>query len=313
MFNSISVVSTLYYSAPHLEEFCQRIVSQIIKLGFINYEIILVNDGSPDKSGQIANEIADNDSNVSVIHLSRNFGQYNAVFAGLSKARYEIVFVLDCDLEEMPENLEQFYHKLIENPDYDVIYGVVGSRKGGLVKKVFGNVFSSFFDLINDFNIPKDQAWIRLMRKQYVDSLLKFNETETFPAGLFFITGYNQQPLLIQKKYKGYTTYNLSKRLTSGLNAIVSFSSKPLVFIGIFGFIISFAALISLIFLLLLHLYGVNFQLGWLSVVGSIWLVGGIIIFCIGIIGLYISKIFNQIKNRPLFIIKNIYEKELHR
>jgi len=313
MVNSISIVTTLYFSASHLEEFYQRIIAQINKLGFINYEIILVNDGSADQSGAIANEIANKDANVSVVHLSRNFGQYNAVFAGLSKAKHDIVFILDCDLEEMPENLEPFYKKLIEDNDNDVVYGVVRTREGGVVKKIFGNLFSSFFDLINDFNIPKDQAWIRLMKKDYVDSLLKFNEAETFPAGLFYITGYKQLPIYIEKIYKGYTTYTLSKRLISGMNAIVSFSSKPLVFIGIFGLIISFSALLSLLVFLFLHLYGINFQLGWLSIISSIWLVGGIIIFCIGIIGLYISKIFNQIKKRPLFIIKNIHEKELHR
>jgi putative glycosyltransferase len=145
------------------------------------------------------------------------------------------------------------------------------------------------------------------MKLEYVKSLLKFSEVDTFPAGLFYLTGYNQVGVEITKEYKGYSTYSASKRFTAAFNAIISFSSKPLIYICLTGLLIFLLAFVGLCILIGMHLIGFRFQVGWLSVIASIWIVGGLIIFCIGVIGLYISRVFNQVKNRPLYLIKSIY------
>jgi putative glycosyltransferase len=307
----ISIVTSLYYSSEFIDEFYERILSQVKKLG-LTYEILFVNDGSPDDSGSKAERIAQKDEFVRVIHLSRNFGQYPALFAGFGNVNGNYIFVLDCDLEEEPELLELFYSKINLQNEIDVVYGSVIKRHGGIVKSKLGNAFTNFFDFLSEKNVPKNQAWIRLMKLNYVKSLLKFSEVDTFPAGLFYLTGFNQIGIEISKKYKGYSTYSAEKRFLAAFNAIISFSSKPLIYICFLGLLIFLIAFLGLCLLFIMYFIGHRFQVGWFSVIASIWVVGGLIIFCIGVIGLYISRIFNQVKNRPLYLIKSIYEGKKH-
>lgn len=303
--NKISIVTSLYKSAPYIKEFYDRHIACVTKLA-VDYEFVFVNDGSPDNSSDIVNRIIENDKRVRLVNLSRNFGQYPAMFAGMSVATGDYVCALDCDLEEDPENIIPMYEKLKQNASIDVVYTVIDKRSGGFVKGFLGELFFIFMDQLSEVNIPRNQGWQRLMSKKYVESLLQYKEVETLPAGLMVLAGFNQVPFKITKTYKGSTSYTLKKRLRFAFNSLFAFSSKPLIFIGISGLLITTIAFLTIVIALLKKFFYTNYQSGWISIIASIWFIGGLILSSIGIVGIYISKIFNQIKNRPLYIIKSI-------
>lgn len=305
---SISVVTSLYYSQKHILEFYSRAKAAIEKLN-LNYEFIFVDDGSPDNSGEQVKRLIARDKQIKLIELSRNFGQHAAMFAGLAHATGDLVYASDCDLEEAPELIIDFYKTLINTDELDVVFGVVKERKGGFFRRKLGQFFFYILHLLTEYNIPQNQSWARLMKKHYVKSLLRFQETETFAAGLMHITGFKQKVLPIDKHYKGSTTYTPFKRLSVALTAIASFSSKPLIYISALGLIIFISAFVFIAYIIIGKTFFTDFQAGWSSLIASIWCVGGLIIFCIGVIGFYIAKVFNQVKSRPLYIVRAIHKK----
>jgi putative glycosyltransferase len=300
----ISIVTSLYNSSKFVRVFYEE-YSKILIKNQISYEFIFVDDGSPDNSSSIVIDICKEDKNVKLIMLSKNFGQHNAIYAGLDYSKFEFVYVCDVDLEDNPQNLSMMI-KEFDNEDLDVVYTVFQKRKGGFVRGKLGGVFYKIFSILTDQGIEKNQSWQRLMRRNYVDSFLRFVENDPYTAGLMYLNGFNQKYLIVERDYKGYTSYNFSKRLTHGVNAIISFSSKPLIFISIVGFLISLISFLLIFYIIFQKMYNINYVAGWSSLILSIWLVGGIILTSIGVVGLYISKIFNQVKNRPKYIVKKI-------
>lgn len=304
----ISIVTSLYNSSSFINTFYKEYIKIVNELN-VTYEFIFVDDGSEDSSVNDVLKLIKFDNSVKLIELSRNFGQYQALYSGLSIATGDYIYICDVDLEEPPVVLIQLYQK-ITSSNLDLIYTYFTNRKGGFVRAYLGSLFYKLLNYLSDVKIKENQSWQRIMTKDYLKSLLLFKEYETLPSGLFTLNGYNQEAVLIERKYKGYTSYNPKKRINQAINGLVSFSSKPLVLISKLGFSITFITLLFLIYILIKKLFYVDFQIGWSSLFVSIWLVGGIIIFSIGVIGIYVSKIFNQTKNRPLFIIKKIHQKE---
>lgn len=302
----LSIVTTMYFSAPYLEEFYERISHSAKKITD-QYEIIFVNDGSPDTSLDIVLQILQNDEKVKIIDLSRNFGHHKAMMTGLSYACGEKVFLIDCDLEENPEWLELFYDRLIQEKDCDVVYGVQKKRKGKFSEKITGEFFHRFKNTISDINMPRNTIAARLMSKRYVKNLVQFKENELFIDGLFYLTGFNQIPVFVNKLSKGHSTYTLRKKLALFLNAVTSLSNKPLLYIAYTGFGISSFTSIYILYLIINKLFFAKPLEGWTSLIVSTWLLGGMIIFFIGLIGIYLSKIFIETKHRPYTIIREIY------
>lgn len=166
-----SIVTTLYHSASHLEEFYLRACAAVEKV-VDGYEIILVNDGSPDDSLAVALELCDRDHRVSVVDLSRNFGHHKAIMVGLSQAKGRLVFLIDCDLEEDPELLTEFFKSMADS-GADVVYGVQQRRKGSFVERVSGSLFYAIFNLLSTYPVPPNQVTARLMTHRYVTALLR--------------------------------------------------------------------------------------------------------------------------------------------
>ena len=302
----LSVVTTLYGSAAHLDEFYRR-ASAIASQVSPEYEIIFVNDGSPDQSLNMAVALHLTDPHVRVIDLSRNFGHHKAMMTGLMHARGSLVFLIDCDLEEEPELLPQFY-QVLQSRGVDVVYGVQEFRKGNWFERVSGDVFYATFNFLSDYPLPRNLASIRLMTDRYVCALVAHQERELLIAGLWVITGFEQVPFPFQKRHRGSTSYTLSRRIATLTNFITSFTSKPLVFIFYMGAFISIVASLAAIYLIF-HVMFLGAMLdGWPSLIISIWLLGGLILFSLGVIGIYLSKVFNEVKQRPYTIIREIYE-----
>jgi putative glycosyltransferase len=302
----LSVVTTLYYSEKYIDEFYNRVIKEILKITN-DYEFVFVNDGSPDNSLKKVLELRQKDNNVKVIDLSRNFGQHKAVMTGLMKSTGDYVFLLDIDLEEKPELLSLFWDEFNNNKDIDVVYGVQKERKGGIFEKLSGSLFFTLFNLFTETKIPRNSLWARLMTRRYLDSILEFKENEIVFGGVSELAGFKKLEVPVEKGSKGVTTYNLFRKINLTLNFLTGFTYKPLLLIFYFGFFISTSAFIFVVYLIFRRLF-FGYLEGWTSVIASIWLLGGIIILCLGFIGLYLSKIFIEVKNRPRTIIRKIYE-----
>lgn len=306
----LSIITSMYFSAPYLEEFMTRIRAEAEKIT-PHYEIILVNDGSPDDSLKTALSLQSNDSRIRIVDLSRNFGQHKAMMCGLRFAKGEIVFLTDCDLEEAPELLGKFNDERLK-AEADAVYGVQDTRQGSLYKRICGRLFYALLNLLNDFPIPSDLLCSRLMTRRYVDSLLMHNEREIFIAGLYVNTGYHQVQLKVTKSFKGATSYSLRKKISMAVEGVVSFSNRPLYYIFYLGIGMMILSGSASLWLIIRRIFNSHYLLGWPSLITSIWFLGGITIFCMGVIGIYLSKIFSEVKQRPTSIVRNVYEMQIN-
>lgn len=304
----ITVVTTLYYSEPYLTEFYNRtkvVLNQISK----DSEIIFVNDGSPDRCVQKVLELQRMDSTVVLIDLSRNFGHHQAIMTGLQHVSGDYIFLIDADLEEDPELLLTFFKTIQEDETIDVVYGVQNKRKGNFSERIMGSIFYKILNMLTKISYPANTLTARLMKRDYVTSVTKFEEKAIDIWAIFVLAGYNQKGVSVEKKNKGDSTYTFSKRLAMGVESITSFSHRPLYLIFFIGFIWLLISTINVIIILLKKwIFEVPIE-GWSSIMASVWLIGGITIFLIGLIGIYLSKMFLEMKGRPLSIIKTIYRK----
>jgi putative glycosyltransferase len=303
----LSVVATLYRSAPYVEEFYRR-VNDAARAVTRDYEIVLVNDGSPDESLERAVALHEGDPRVRVIDLSRNFGHHKAMMAGLAHARGGLVFLLDSDLEEDPELLGRFHGELRAS-GADVVFGVQNQRRGGLVERWSGSLFFTLFNLLTDHPLPRNLVTVRLMTRRYLDALLLHEERETVVAGLWAITGFKQVALGIDKHARAASTYNLRRKLVLLVDSVTSFSDRPLILIFYLGCLILLLSSLGATYLIIRRLFFGVLLGGWPSLIVSVWLLGGITIFCLGILGIYLSKVFIETKRRPSVVVRHVYER----
>jgi len=304
----LSIVATLYQSAEYVSEFYRRVTLVAKQLAGEDYEIILVNDGSPDHSLELAVPLTERDHHVVVVDLSRNFGHHKAMMTGLQYSCGELVYLLDSDLEEEPEYLISFARQL-ERDDCDVVYGVQEGRKGNWFERWSGQWFYVLFRTLTGLALPENVVTARLMTRRYVNALLCYKEREVFLAGIWHITGFDQRPQNVIKHSSSETSYTLGRKLTVLINSITSFSNAPLIGIFYIGIAISTLALFYITYLIINRLFFAKPLDGWTSVMASIWLIGGMIISFIGVVGIYLSKIFSETKQRPYTTVRDVYAK----
>ncbi len=305
----LSIVATLYQSAPYINEFYARSSAAARMLVGEDFEIILVNDGSPDNSLDLAVKLTEQDSHLIVVDLSRNFGHHKAMMTGLAHAKGNAVFLIDSDLEEDPEWLLSFEEQL-KQEHCDVVYGVQEYRKGDWFERWTGQWFYRLFKILTGIALSENIVTSRLMTRRYVNALLSHQEREVFLGGLWYITGFDQRSQVIKKHNTSKSTYTFRKKMSLFVNSITSFSNAPLTIIFYIGISISLFALAYIIYLVTCWLFFVKPMSGWTSVMASIWLLGGMIISFIGVIGIYLSKIFSETKQRPYTIVRQVYEQQ---
>ena len=300
----LSIVSTLYYSQDYLDEFCERCVKIALTIS-PDIEIILVNDGSPDSSLSKAISLQQRYSQITIVDLSRNFGHHKAIMTGLNYAKGDYIFLIDCDLEEAPELLDGYW-KALQEPGLDMIFGIQKFRKGGWFERISGRLFYWFFSLITSFQYPANSLTARLMTRRYVQSVLQFKEKELDIWGVFVLAGYNQKAMEVMKTSKGSTTYTLRKKIRIAIEMITTLSHRPLYLTFFFGIIFMVLSFIS-IGVVIYQKYVYNSTEGWASIIALIWFVSGVILFILGIFGIYLSKMFLEIKSRPLTVVREVY------
>jgi putative glycosyltransferase len=300
----LSVVTTLYNSQGFIEEFHRRASAAAVGISPF-YEIIFVNDGSPDDSLRRAVELSDTDDHVKVVEFSRNFGHHAAAYAAIEAASGERIFLIDSDLEESPEWVADFA-RIMDEEQADLVYGVQRKRAGGIGQKASG-LFYRLFNTLSETKIPRNVCTVRMMNKRYKSALLEMREKNLFLAGMFAWTGFKQVATPVDKKIKesrqsNYTPVRMFRLL---VDAITSFSAFPLYLAFFLGLALSSVAGLFGVYMVIRKLLVPDTVLvGYASLITSIFLVGGLIILFLGVFGIYLSKIFNEVKDRPRYMIR---------
>jgi putative glycosyltransferase len=302
----LSIVTTLFRSAAYVDEFHER-ASRVAAALTPDYEVVFVNDGSPDNAVDRAIAIFQRDTHVRVLDLSRNFGHHKAMMTGLEHARGDLVFLLDVDLEDQPEWLGEF-PRAMQSTGADAVYGVQSRRKGGLFERLSGAIFYKGFNALLEHPIPENAVTARLMTRRYINSLVRHRDREMTMAPLWALTGYRQEPVVVEKKSRGDTSYSVRRRISALVDNVTSFSNRPLVYIFYLGSTIMLISAVAAGVLIWKTEHGEVGVPGWPTLIVSIWFLGGITIFCLGVIGVYLSKIFMETKDRPYTIVRADYD-----
>ena len=298
----LSVVSPVYHGEKMLEELVKRIHAAIRPLTD-DYDIILVNDCSPDDSWRKITEICAKDKQVKGINLSRNFGQPYAITAGLSYAKGDYVAVIDCDLQNKPEDLPAMYKKALEG--YDIVSARRVVRDDTFLKRMSSLVFHKTYDFLSGFDTDKAVAEFGIYSQKVVKVYCSIPEYSRSFVELVHTLGFKKSTVdvLHDHRLEGKSSYNLHRLLTLSFNSIISNSNRPLYLAVTLGLIMSALSFLMAIYNIIAKFAGFNEVEGYTSTIFSIWFVGGIILFMMGVLGLYIGKIFDQVKGRPVFIV----------
>ena len=301
---SISIVSPVYRAAALIDDLVNRIVASINTLTE-DYEIILVNDASPDDSWKRIVTLCRSNPRIKGISLSRNFGQHYAITAGLHYAKGEWVVVMDCDLQDRPEEIPNLYKKAQEG--FDIVYARRTGRKDGLLKKSTSAFFHRVFSHLSGVKSDKTIANFGIYRKQVIEEFNKMSEqTRFFPSQIKYL-GFNDTAIDVEhcERPEGKSSYSFVKRFKLGMEVIVSNSNKPLRFAVGLGFSMSILAFLLALYNLIAKWTGVIQVPGFTTTVFSIWVVGGLLLLVMGIMGVYLGKIYDQVKGRQLYILKD--------
>lgn len=302
----ISVVIPLYKCSQSINELYERIVRTLDPLIDGCFEIIFVNDGSPENDWEIVSLYAAKDERVKGINLSRNFGQHYAITAGLDLASGNWIVIMDGDLQDQPEEIIKLYNKALSG--FDIVFGKRVNRQDSFLKKITSKLFIIIFNYLTDENFDSRVANFGIYSRQVIESTKKYQEKDRAIGWLISIVGFKRAEIDIDHSIRQYgkSTYSFSKRLNMAVAHMLSHSNKPLLLTVKGGMIISFAATAYAAWLMIRFFFWGNIVNGWTSLIVSLFFLSGIIILVIGMVGLYVGKIYDEVKKRPLFIVKEV-------
>lgn len=303
----LSFVSPVYRAEKIIPTLISRIEASAKQLTD-DYEIILVDDFSPDHSWTVLEQEAMKNERVKAIKLSRNFGQHYAITAGLSYVTGDWVVVLDCDLQDQPEEVVKLYAKAEEG--YDIVYARRQERSDSFLKKLSSTVFHKVFSYLSGQKTDKTIANFGIYNRKVIDEYNKMPEVARSFTSLIAYVGFSTTAIEVEHalRFDGKSSYSLRKLLKLTFDVIIANSNKPLRIAVKLGFSLSVISFLLAIYNLIAYLVGAIMVPGYTTTIFSIWFVGGLILFVLGIIGLYIGKIFDQVKGRQIFIV----EKEMN-
>jgi len=275
-------------------------------MDFADFEYVFIDDGSKDKTLQILRDLSQSHPNVKYISFSRNFGKEAALFAGLQAVTGDYVAVMDADLQDPPELLPKMYEHITED-DYDCVATYRSNRAGEPpIRSLFARLFYFIINKISDTQILNGARDYRLMTRQVVDSILSLGEYNRFSKGLFNWVGFNTKYIEFENvpRVAGSTKWNFWQLFLYSLDGIVAFSVKPLAISSLFGMFFCLFALLGMVFIVIRWLIFGDPVAGWASTVTIVLFVGGVQLFCTGILGWFLSKTYMEVKGRPQFIVR---------
>jgi len=298
-----SIVSPVYKAEKILPKLVERIEKSILPITQ-NFEIILVVDASPDKSWQVIQDIAKQNPRVKGILFSRNFGQHRAITAGLDYAQGEWIVVMDCDLQDQPEEIPYLYQKALEG--YEVVLARRHNRQDGFFKRVFSKLFYKTLSFLTGIKHDPTVANFGIYHKKVIDVVKGMREHIRFFPVMVYWAGFTQTKLDVEHaaREEGKSSYSFKKLLKLALDIILAYSEKPLTIIIRMGLSISFMSFLFGVITLIRYLMNKIIVPGYTSLIISVWFFSGLIIAVLGVVGLYVGKTFEGVKQRPLYVIK---------
>jgi dolichol-phosphate mannosyltransferase len=305
----ISVVIPVYMAEQVLDSLVIRLCSSLLKIDE-DFEILLIEDGSSDRSWEKIMEECRKDKRVKGIRLSRNFGQHYAITAGLDYCKGEWVVVMDCDLQERPEEIEILYKKACEG--YDIVLARRAQREDGFLKRFSSKVFYHLFDYLTDTKTDPAVGSFRILSRKVIKHLTSMREQIRFFGGMIQWLGFKTAYVDVEHsvRHSGKSSYSLTKLINLSFNAMIGFSNKPLKIFIKLGFFMSLVSLIYGFYLFLRKIViGIDVP-GWTTMIVSLYFIGGLLFMNLGILGIYIGRIFDEAKKRPLYAIDELVNYE---
>jgi putative glycosyltransferase len=296
-----SVVTTLYKSEQYLNEFHKRMTG-VLEALTDSYEIIYVDDGSPDRSMRVIQEIKQFDSKTKLLKLSRNFGHHTAILAGLEFSKGEFVFLIDSDLEEQPESLLQLYDTLLSNHELEMVYGVQERRKGGVAERISGALYYKFLNFVSNSKIEPNQMTLRVMTRKFVNALNSYQDKHFTFLQLVARVGFKSLGIKLNKKSSSKSTYSIYDRFRLALKSFTLGSTWMLSAVFVIGLSIFGIGIVITSATVIQWAVSKNLP-GWTSILCSIWILGGILMMSIGILAKYLESTLLESKNNPRFIV----------
>jgi len=300
----ISVIVPVFNEESNLIVLHERLMNAITSITN-DYEIIFVNDGSKDNSLTVLKNLASEFSQIKYIDFSKNFGHQLAVFAGLEHAKGNAIVIIDADLQDPPELIIELYNKM--QLGFDVVYAQREQRVGESWHKLLtAKLFYRFINKLSDVSIPLDTGDFRIISKKIKDIIVSMPERNKFLRGQIAWAGFNQTSVSYRRdeRYSGETNYSYSKMFAFAFDGITAFSNLPLRLATYLGFIVSLVSFFFILYTLYQKYINNNVVQGWSSLMVSILFIGGVQLICLGIIGEYLGRIMDNVKQRPLYIVR---------
>jgi dolichol-phosphate mannosyltransferase len=302
----ISVVVTVYRAERILPVLCQRLTASLAALPH-SYEIVLIDDRSPDTSWNVMRQMAATYPSIVAVRLSRNFGQHYAITAGLDIARGEWTVLMDCDLQDRPEDIPRLL--ALAEEGYDVVLARRNVRRDAFLKRMSSRLFYAVFNLLSGYRMDASVGVFRIMHRRVVDAYRSMREVSRLFGGLIEWLGFETAYLDVEhlSRYEGRSSYNIRSMTRLALDGIVSFSNRPLYLSIAIGIAMSFLSAGVGVALIVVHfLYPYIGVPGWISTIILNSFIGGLILLNLGVIGVYVGRIYDQTKGRPLYVVDRI-------
>jgi glycosyltransferase involved in cell wall biosynthesis len=300
----LSLVVPVYYEEEVILQFLKETKTVLDSLP-ITYEYVFVDDGSKDKTVEIIKEQAQLDARIKLVVFSYNHGKASAVSAAIAHATGDYLLYMDPDLQDPPIEIPRFLEEIEKG--YDLVWGIRKEKKDSLINRLFSKIFWGTLNKFTGLNIPKGIAVMRMFNRDFADEFLKYNETNRFIEGIFIDISKHWTTIEIgqRERFAGTSKFNFKRKMQLAFDAIFDFSELPLKMTVKFGMSLIGFGLLGLLILVFLKLFFINFQAGWPSIIASIIVVFGLQLFFMGIISLYIGRIYKEVKRRPLYSIKD--------
>lgn len=302
----LSIVVPCYNEEESIPVYYDAMVKEMQEMDYVDFEIIFINDGSKDKTLEIIRDLAKKDKKIRYVSFSRNFGKEAAMLAGLRASKGDFVTTMDVDLQDPPSLLPEMYKGIVEE-GYDCVATKSTSRHGySFIRKIFTSLFYKIIGSMSKTEMVAGARDYRLMTRQMVDAVLSMSEYNRYSKGIFSFVGFDTKWIEYenQERVAGTTKWNFWKLLKYAVDGIVGFSTAPLIFASYIGLLFCFIAFIMIIFIIIRTIIWSDPVAGWPSLVCIVFFVGGINLFCTGIIGEYLAKTYLETKKRPIYIVK---------
>jgi len=304
----LSVVSPVYHAEGCVEELHRRL-SEVLQSMKVDYEIIFVDDGSPDRSAEKISEIAASDAQVIALLLSRNFGQHPAITAGVSEAKGDWIVVMDCDLQDRPEDIPRLFAKAREG--HDIVFARRQKPHESWIKRTTSHAWFAILNRLTDFPVDSGAGSFSLISRQVADEFLRISDRHRHYVLVLRWLGFAQAYVDVEQaeRFAGRSSYSLRALLRHAISGIASHSTR-LLYLSIYaGFAFVGLAVAQFAYVLYLKAFHGVGVAGWASVMAAIWLTGGAVLSSLGVLGIYLGRVFEQVKQRPIYIVRKRIER----